>query len=257
MAVLRSPVHLHGRNFTTVGEFTVRPGQVVPFVLSYGASQSPPLPEIDALEALQETETFWRGWSERCAPAGNWTEDVRRSLVILKGLTYAPTGGMVAAPTTSLPEQAGGVRNWDYRYCWLRDATFTLRAFGSAGYMEEAHEWRNWLLRAVAGRPDQLQIMYGLGGERRLPEWECRGYRDLKALVRFASAMRQPPSSSSMSTERLPMRCSRLARMVCPGLSDGQRLAAPFSIISKLSGASRTRVSGRYAVLDNISRIPK
>jgi len=172
MAVLRTPVHLHGRNFTTVGEFTVGAGEVVPFVLSYGASQSPPPPEIDPLAALQETETFWRGWSERCAPAGNWTEDVRRSLVVLKGLTYAPTGGMVAAPTTSLPEQAGGVRNWDYRYCWLRDATFTLQAFGSAGYMEEAQEWRNWLLRAVAGRPDQLQIMYGLGGERRLPEWE-------------------------------------------------------------------------------------
>jgi GH15 family glucan-1,4-alpha-glucosidase len=165
-------VHLHGRNFTTVGEFTVGAGQVVPFVLSYGASQSPPPPEVDALAALQETEAFWQEWSERCAPAGDWTEDVRRSLVVLKGLTYAPTGGIVAAPTTSLPEQAGGVRNWDYRYCWLRDATFTLQALGSAGYTEEAREWRDWLLRAVAGRPDQLQIMYGLGGERRLPEWE-------------------------------------------------------------------------------------
>jgi GH15 family glucan-1,4-alpha-glucosidase len=172
MAVLRTPVHLHGRNFITVGEFTVGAGQVVPFVLSYGASQSPPPPEFDPLTALQETETFWQEWSERCAPAGDWTEDVTRSLVVLKGLTYAPTGGMVAAPTTSLPEQAGGVRNWDYRYCWLRDATFTLQAFGSAGYTEEAKEWRDWLLRAVAGRPDQLQIMYGLGGERRLPEWE-------------------------------------------------------------------------------------
>jgi GH15 family glucan-1,4-alpha-glucosidase len=172
MAVLRTPVHLHGRNFTTVGEFGVEVGEVTPFVLSYGESQSPPLPEIDPLSALQETEAFWRGWSERCAPAGNWTEDVRRSLVVLKGLTYLPTGGIVAAPTTSLPEQAGGVRNWDYRYCWLRDATFTLQAFGSAGYSEEAQEWRNWLLRAVAGSPDQLQIMYGLGGERRLAEWE-------------------------------------------------------------------------------------
>jgi hypothetical protein len=172
MAVLRTPVHLHGRNFTTVGEFTVGAQEVVPFVLSYGESQSPPPPQIDPLAALQETEAFWQEWSERCAPAGEWTGDVRRSLVILKGLTYAPTGGMVAAPTTSLPEQAGGVRNWDYRYCWLRDATFTLQALGTAGYTEEAKEWRDWLLRAVAGRPDQLQIMYGLGGERRLPEWE-------------------------------------------------------------------------------------
>ena len=105
-------------------------------------------------------------------PGCRWTEAVKRSLTVLKGLTYLPTGEIVAAPTTSLPEQAGGVRNWDYRYCWLRDATFTLLAFGTAGYYEEARDWRDWLVRAVAGRPDQLQIMYGLGGERRLPEWE-------------------------------------------------------------------------------------
>jgi GH15 family glucan-1,4-alpha-glucosidase len=156
MAVLRTPVHLHGRNFTTVGEFAVVAGQVVPFVLSYGASRSPAPPEVDPGAALQETEMFWQEWSERCAPAGDWTEDVRRSLVVLKGLTYAPTGGMVAAPTTSLPEQARGVRNWDYRYCWLRDAIFTLQALGSAGYTEEAKAWRDWLLRAVAGRPDRI-----------------------------------------------------------------------------------------------------
>jgi GH15 family glucan-1,4-alpha-glucosidase len=172
MIVLRTPAPLHGRDFTTVGEFTVGAGEVVPFVLSYGSSQLPSPREIDAVSALHETEAFWRTWSDRCAPAGDWTEDVKRSLTVLKGLTYAPTGGMVAAPTTSLPEQGGGVRNWDYRYCWLRDATFTLLAFGSAGYTEEAQEWRDWLLRAVAGRPDQLQIMYGLGGERRLPEWQ-------------------------------------------------------------------------------------
>jgi GH15 family glucan-1,4-alpha-glucosidase len=173
MAVLRTVVPLRGEEFATVGEFTVGAGEVVPFVLSYGPSQLPPPRRIDPLNALNETEAFWRTWSDRCAPAGVWIDAVKRSLIVLKGLTYAPTGGMVAAPTTSIPEQAGGVRNWDYRYCWLRDATFTLLAFGSAGYVEEAQEWRNWLLRAVAGSPDQLQIMYGLGGERRLPEWEA------------------------------------------------------------------------------------
>jgi len=115
---------------------------------------------------------FWRRWSDRCASAGPWTDVVKRSLVVLKGLTYAATGGIVAAPTTSLPEQLGGVRNWDYRYCWLRDATFTLLALMHAGYYDEAQTWRDWLFRAVAGSPDQLQIMYGLGGERRLTEWE-------------------------------------------------------------------------------------
>jgi GH15 family glucan-1,4-alpha-glucosidase len=172
MAVLRTSVPLHGHDFRTCGDFTVDAGDVVPFVLSYGSSLSPPPREIDAAGALYETEAFWRSWSDRCAPAGIWTDAVKRSLAVLKGLTYLPTGGMVAAPTTSLPEQAGGVRNWDYRYCWLRDATFTLLAFGSAGYSEEAQEWRNWLLRAVAGKPTQLQIMYGVGGERRLPEYQ-------------------------------------------------------------------------------------
>ncbi len=173
MAMLRTPVPLEGRDFTTVGEFTVGAGEMVPFVLSYGPSQLQPPKGVDCERALQETEAFWRAWSGRCVDAGDWSEPVGRSLAVLKGLTYAATGGIVAAPTTSLPEQAGGVRNWDYRYCWLRDATFTLRALGSAGCFGEAREWRDWLLRAVAGRPDQLQIMYGLGGERRLPEWEA------------------------------------------------------------------------------------
>jgi GH15 family glucan-1,4-alpha-glucosidase len=172
MAVLRTPVSLQGRDFTTNGEFRVGAGDTVPFVLSYSPSHLPLPQRNDPERALRATEAFWRAWSGRCAPADRWTEAVKRSLVVLKGLTYAPTGGIVAAPTTSIPEQAGGVRNWDYRYCWLRDATFTLLALGSAGYYDEAREWRDWLLRAVAGRPDQLQIMYGLGGERRLIEWE-------------------------------------------------------------------------------------
>jgi GH15 family glucan-1,4-alpha-glucosidase len=172
MVSLRTPVSLRGDELTTIGEFTVSAGSTIPFVMSYGPSNQPPPRAIDPIVALQDTETFWRDWSGRCAPAGEWTEAVARSLIVLKGLTYAPSGGIVAAPTTSLPEQAGGVRNWDYRYCWLRDATFTLSAFGTAGYTEEAEQFRDWLVRAVAGSPDQLQIMYGLGGERRLSEWE-------------------------------------------------------------------------------------
>jgi GH15 family glucan-1,4-alpha-glucosidase len=172
MIVLYTPVALNGEDFKSVGEFEVGAGENVPFVLSYGPSHLPPPKGIHHERALRDTERHWNDWSNRCAPAGVWTDVVKRSLVVLKGLTYRPTGGIVAAPTTSLPEQAGGVRNWDYRYCWLRDATFTLLAFGTAGYYEEARGWRDWLVRAVAGRPDQLQIMYGLSGERRLPEYE-------------------------------------------------------------------------------------
>jgi GH15 family glucan-1,4-alpha-glucosidase len=170
--VLRTPAPLRGEDLKTVGEFTVGAGETIPFVLSYGPSHQPLPPAADPARALHDTEVFWRRWSDRCASAGPWTEVVKRSLVVLKGLTYAQTGGIVAAPTTSLPEQLGGVRNWDYRYCWLRDATFTLLALMHAGYYDEARTWRDWLFRAVAGSPEQLQIMYGLGGERRLTEWE-------------------------------------------------------------------------------------
>jgi GH15 family glucan-1,4-alpha-glucosidase len=171
--VLRTPVRLHSNDFKTIGEFAVRRGDVVPFVLSHSPSHLPPAQTIDDAEhALAKTETFWGAWSDGCASASNWTEAVKRSLIVLRGLTYAPTGGIIAAPTTSLPEKAAGVRNWDYRYCWLRDATFTLRALDSAGYYDEARHWQDWLVRAVAGHPDQLQIMYGLSGERRLTEWE-------------------------------------------------------------------------------------
>jgi GH15 family glucan-1,4-alpha-glucosidase len=170
--VLRTPAPLRGEDFRTLGEFTVTAGETVPFVLSYGPSHQPLPPPVEPMRAWRETEAFWRRWSDRCASAGPWTDTVKRSLVVLKGLTDRATGGVVAALTTSLPEQIGGVRNWDYRYCWLRDATFTLLALMHAGYYDEARTWRDWLLRAVAGSPDQLQVMYGVGGERRLPEWE-------------------------------------------------------------------------------------
>jgi GH15 family glucan-1,4-alpha-glucosidase len=190
MAVLHTPVHLRGKDMTTVGEFTISRGETIPFVLTYSRSHLPMPDPIDPTRALAKTETYWREWSAKCRPAGRWSDAVRRSMITLKGLTYGPTGGMVAAPTTSLPERIGGVRNWDYRYCWLRDATLTLLGAMHAGYYEEAHAWREWLLRAVAGSPEQLQIMYGIGGERRLAEWEVDwlpGYEN-SAPVRIGNA---------------------------------------------------------------------
>ena len=188
--VLRSSVALSGEDLKSVGDFTVEEGQSVAFVLSYGASYHGPPSAIDPFESLERTETFWRAWSDRCPDVGPWTEAVKRSLLTLKALTYAPTGGIVAAATTSLPEQLGGVRNWDYRYCWLRDATFTILALMKLGYYEEARAWRDWLLRAIAGSPHQVQIMYGVGGERWLPEltlpW-LKGYAD-SSPVRIGNA---------------------------------------------------------------------
>lgn len=171
MVLLRSPLCHQGEDRMAVAEFSIQAGETVPLVLSYCPSHHGLEAWPDAERMLRDTEAAWRAWSDRCAPAGQYSEVVKQSLLVLKGLTYAPTGGIVAAATTSLPEQASGVRNWDYRYCWLRDATFTLMALGEAGYPEEARAWRDWLLRAVAGGPDQIQIMYGIGGERRLPEW--------------------------------------------------------------------------------------
>jgi GH15 family glucan-1,4-alpha-glucosidase len=171
MVLLRTPVHLKGKNMTTVGDFTVLRGETIPLVLSYARSHRPIPPARDPTASLEATEKFWTDWTAKCRPAGEWSDAVRRSMITLKALTYAPTGGIVAAPTTSLPEKIGGERNWDYRFCWLRDATLTLLGAMHAGYYEEAEAWREWLLRAVAGSPDQLQIMYGIAGERRLSEW--------------------------------------------------------------------------------------
>jgi GH15 family glucan-1,4-alpha-glucosidase len=170
--VLRSSVDLQGDDRHTAKDFTVVKGECLSFVLSYGLSHLEHPPVLDVDEAYKRTKTFWTGWSDRCSDAGRWSDGVKRSLITLKGLSYMPTGGIVAAPTTSLPEQIGGARNWDYRYCWLRDSAFTLLAFLNAGYNEEAHSFRDWILRAVAGSPDQIQIMYGIGGERQLDERE-------------------------------------------------------------------------------------
>jgi GH15 family glucan-1,4-alpha-glucosidase len=169
---LHTPTPLEGADMRTEGAFSVGAGETVPFTLTYWPSHKPmPLP-LGVETALAETERFWRGWSGKSNLKGRWKEPVQRSLITLKALSYRPTGGIVAAVTTSLPEQLGGSRNWDYRYCWLRDATFVLLAFLNAGYTEEADAWQNWLVRAIAGTPDQFQTMYGVGGERRLDEWE-------------------------------------------------------------------------------------
>jgi GH15 family glucan-1,4-alpha-glucosidase len=170
--LLRTDVPLRGEDLTTVGEFTVSAGQKVPFTLTWYPSNEQAPRVIDAAKAVRATERWWKKWIGRCPHQGPYRDAVCRSLITLKALTYAPTGGVVAAPTTSLPEQLGGVRNWDYRFCWLRDATFTLFALLSAGHQDEARAWREWLLRAVAGNPAETQIMYGVAGERRLTELE-------------------------------------------------------------------------------------
>jgi GH15 family glucan-1,4-alpha-glucosidase len=190
MVTLRADVEFHGENFTSVSDFDIAEGEFRHFVLTWSPSHLPPLEPIDPEPALASTEEFWRTWASRCTYRGEWPGMVQRSLLTLKALTYGPTGGIVAAPTTSLPEQIGGSRNWDYRFCWLRDATLTLLALMDGGYVDEAAAWRDWLLRAAAGSPQQVQIMYGIAGERQLPERELPwlpGYEDSRP-VRVGNA---------------------------------------------------------------------
>jgi GH15 family glucan-1,4-alpha-glucosidase len=187
---LRTPVALRGEDFRTVAEFTVANGEEVPFELSWQRSYRRVEPHGDPIGRVEDTERWWREWSSRCTFGGPYRDAVLRSLIVLKALTYRPSGGLLAAPTTSLPEKPGGVRNWDYRYCWLRDATFALYALMLGGYMDEARDWREWLLRAVAGAPAQAQMIYGVAGERLLPEWELSwlpGYADSRP-VRVGNA---------------------------------------------------------------------
>lgn len=169
--VLEASVSCDVGDNASVSTFDVQAGDVVTFVLTHGSSHAPPADRCDPHALLEETLAYWHAWSSQCTDAGRWSEVVRRSLTTLKGLIYGPTGGMVAAVTTSLPEAIGSERNWDYRYCWLRDATFTLLALLTAGYRDEAAAWRMWLIRTIAGDPAQIQIMYGVAGERRLEEW--------------------------------------------------------------------------------------
>ena len=190
---LRSPIRLVGHNLAHSGEFKLSANEEMPFILIWYPSHRTTPRSGDAKAMLAENEKWWTEWSARCKWTGDWREPVMRSLITLKALSYAPTGGMVAAPTTSLPEAIGGVRNWDYRYCWLRDATLTLYALLIAGYTQEARSWREWLLRAVAGHPQEMQIMYGLAGERQLTEGEIpwlAGYANSRP-VRIGNAAHQ------------------------------------------------------------------
>jgi GH15 family glucan-1,4-alpha-glucosidase len=190
MTVLRTPAKTRGQDMTTVSDFEVKAGETVPFVLTYGPSHLEPPKPIDPENALQQTQKFWKDWCSHSTHDGQYRDLVIRSLITLKALTFGPTGGIVAAPTTSLPEKLGGSRNWDYRFCWLRDATFTLLALMNSGYTEEALAWHNWLLRAAAGSPANMQIMYGIWGQRRLLEWEAawlEGYEGAKP-VRVGNA---------------------------------------------------------------------
>jgi GH15 family glucan-1,4-alpha-glucosidase len=190
LVVLRTTAPLIGEGLKTVSEFTVKAGETVDFVMTYGRSHLHTPRAIDVSMAIEQTQIFWEEWAASCSYKGPYQEAVERSLITLKALTYRPTGGIVAAVTTSLPEQLGGPRNWDYRYCWLRDASFTLTALMLGGYYEEAKAWQHWLLRAIAGSPEQVQIMYGIAGERYLPERELSwlsGYEDSKP-VRIGNA---------------------------------------------------------------------
>jgi GH15 family glucan-1,4-alpha-glucosidase len=214
--VLSTPVALRGEGLKTVGGFRVAAGESVAFVLSY-ASASVPVPRvIKATAALRTTERFWRQWVGKSSEAGEYTEAVRRSLITLKALTYRPSGGILAAPTTSLPERIGGTRNWDYRYCWVRDATFTLQAMMNTAHYAEAQAWRDWLLRAVAGDPSRMQIMYSIEGDRLLPEWELPwlpGY-ERSAPVRIgnaASGQLQLDVFGELMDALHHARCSKLA----------------------------------------------
>jgi GH15 family glucan-1,4-alpha-glucosidase len=188
---LHAEVPVHGQDMMSVSNFTISAGECKAFLLSHRVSyQRENTEQPSAMELLARTQNFWRDWSKRCAAAGPYSDHVVRSLITLKALTFGPSGGVVAAATTSLPEHIGGARNWDYRYCWVRDATLTLMALMGAGYYDEACKWRNWLIRAVAGSPSQLQIMYGVTGERRLAEWEAdwlEGYEHSKP-VRIGNA---------------------------------------------------------------------
>ena len=190
LLTLRTPAPLRGENMHSVARFRVGKGERVPFVMSYSPSHRAIAPVVDADIALEETEKYWADWAGKCRVTGRWRRQIMRSLLALKSLSYAPTGGIVAAVTTSLPERIGGTRNWDYRYCWLRDATFTLLAFLNAGYLEEAKVWQDWLIRVIAGAPSQLQTMYSVMGDRRLEEIELphlSGYRNSRP-VRVGNA---------------------------------------------------------------------
>jgi GH15 family glucan-1,4-alpha-glucosidase len=246
MILLRSDVKMHGENMRTVGDFTVSAGETASFVLTYASSHDEPPDATDPEADLEAVEEGWKTWTSRNKLDGPWDEAVTRSLITLKALTYGPTGGIVAAPTTSLPEQIGGQRNWDYRFCWLRDSTLTLLALMNAGYYDEATKWREWLLRAVAGSPNQVQIMYGIAGERRLTEWEVGwlpGY-EKSAPVRIGNE-----AHNQLQLDVLGELMDTLHQARCGGLApnaDGWNLEIEF--LKHLATIWRNRDSGIWEV---------
>jgi glucoamylase len=246
MVVLRAPVKLRGEEMRTAGHFTVHAGERLPFVLSHRPSHMALPPPLDAASALEAATRYWEDFIGRCSYTGPYSAAVRRSLITLKALSYQPTGGIVAAVTTSLPEFIGGDRNWDYRYCWLRDASLTLFALMGAGYTEEAVQWRDWLQRSVAGSAAQIQIMYGLYGERSLDEREIP-WPATRTAGRCGWATRPAPRCSLMCMARCWNACTRRACTACTR----HRMAGPCSAISwntwPRSGNSRTMACGRSA----------
>jgi GH15 family glucan-1,4-alpha-glucosidase len=243
--VLRSPVALQGKNFATVAEFDVTEGQCVPFVLTHGLSHLPTPAAVDASAALQETESFWHGWSSRCSHAGPWRDAVKRSLLTLKALTYAETGGIVAAPTTSLPEQLGGKRNWDYRYCWLRDATFTLMVLMSAGYRDEARAWDNgsgapWQEARISSR-----LCMACPANDSSSSGKCRGCPVTEVPRRCALATLLPLNCSSTCTASLSTPSAKDERLVLLPSGRAGHYSRSWSSISSRFGSSRMKESGK------------
>ncbi len=258
MVILHASAPSRGENFKTVIDFEVSAGQTESFAMSYELSHREPPAQIDVQDALRKTERFWTDWVGKNQIDSPWNEAVVRSLITLKALTYAPTGGMAAAATTSLPECIGGKRNWDYRFCWLRDATLTLLSLMNAGYYEEARMWRDWLLRAAAGSPQQIQIMYGIRGERRLTEWEVPwlpGYEGSQP-VRIGNA-----AHGQIATRYFRRGHGRAASGASGRPRPQRNRLGPATRISrriwKKYGPSATRASGKCALGASILPIPK
>ena len=252
--VLATPIETRGRGATTVAEFTVGPGDRVPFALTWHPSYERIPRSPDPEEALRGTQAWWDEWASRARANGPYRDAVVRSLVTLKALTYAPSGGIVAAGTSSLPEAIGGIRNWDYRYCWLRDATFTLQALAHAGYTAEARAWREWLVRAVAGEPAKLQILYGVTGERRIDERELDWLPGTRARGRSTSATPRWDSANSMSTASSWTRCTSRAPPGCTRPTIRGRCSVRVWTGSRRAGRSPIRACGRSARRSSSSR---
>ncbi len=254
---LATPVELLGHHMMTEAQFDVSAGQKVPFVLTHTEAHLDEPREVLAEHALADTVNFWSDWIDRCAYDGRWHDAVHRALVTLKALTYSPTGGIAAAATTSLPEQPRGCRNWDYRYCWLRDATFTLQALLGTGFLDEARAWREWLLRAVAGDPSRLQIMYGSTVRGASPSTRWTGCPGTSAPPRCEPATAPPDSSSSTCGARSSTACTPPVNSDCRALTAHGICSGDCWISSRATGIGPTAVCGNFGDPNGISCIPR